>query len=286
MKTNWRKSLETIISVLLGNVFLAVAVAAFIVPHGIIMGGATGVALTINHYVDGNLSVVIFIVNMVLFVLGTFVLGKKFALTTLISTIVYPVFLSVVQAVPGITRLTQNVMLASLYGGALLGIGIGLVVRVGSSTGGTDILALVFHKWFHLAVAVFMYLVDFTVLLCQAFFSTPEQILYGIFVLAAATMMMNRVVLMGQSQIQLFIVTEKYEEVKEKVLKEIDAGVTMVHIETGYGAKQQKGVLCVIPNRKLYSINQTVQMVDPKAFITITQINEVRGRGFTIERGQ
>lgn len=286
MKTNWRKSLETIISVLLGNVFLAVAVAAFIVPHGIIMGGATGVALTINHYVDGNLSVVIFIVNMVLFVLGTFVLGKKFALTTLISTIVYPVFLSVVQAVPGITRLTQNVMLASLYGGALLGIGIGLVVRVGSSTGGTDILALVFHKWFHLAVAVFMYLVDFTVLLCQAFFSTPEQILYGIFVLAAATMMMNRVVLMGQSQIQLFIITEKYEEVKEKVLKEIDAGVTMVHIETGYGAKQQKGVLCVIPNRKLYSINQTVQMVDPKAFITITQINEVRGRGFTIERGQ
>ncbi len=286
MKTNWRKNIETIISVLLGNVFLAVAVAAFIVPHGIIMGGATGVALTINHYVNGNLSVVIFIVNMVLFVLGTFVLGKKFALTTLISTIVYPVFLSVVQAVPGITRLTQNVMLASLYGGALLGIGIGLVVRVGSSTGGTDILALVFHKWFHLAVAVFMYLVDFTVLLCQAFFSTPEQILYGIFVLAAATMMMNRVVLMGQSQIQLFIVTEKYEEVKEKVLKEIDAGVTMVHIETGYGAKQQKGVLCVIPNRKLYSINQTVQMVDPKAFITITQINEVRGRGFTIERGQ
>ena len=286
MKTNWRKSLETIISVLLGNVFLAVAVAAVIVPHGIIMGGATGVALTINHYVDGNLSVVIFIVNMVLFVLGTFVLGKKFALTTLISTIVYPVFLSVVQAVPGITRLTQNVMLASLYGGALLGIGIGLVVRVGSSTGGTDILALVFHKWFHLAVAVFMYLVDFTVLLCQAFFSTPEQILYGIFVLAAATMMMNRVVLMGQSQIQLFIITEKYEEVKEKVLKEIDAGVTMVHIETGYGAKQQKGVLCVVPNRKLYSINQTVQMVDPKAFITITQINEVRGRGFTIERGQ
>ena len=232
------------------------------------------------------MSVVIFIVNMVLFVLGTFVLGKKFALTTLISTIVYPVFLSVVQAVPGITRLTQNVMLASLYGGALLEIGIGLVVRVGSSTGGTDILALVFHKWFHLAVAVFMYLVDFTVLLCQAFFSTPEQILYGIFVLAAATMMMNRVVLMGQSQIQLFIITEKYEEVKEKVLKEIDAGVTMVHIETGYGAKQQKGVLCVIPNRKLYSINQTVQMVDPKAFITITQINEVRGRGFTIERGQ
>ncbi|MXP74845.1 DUF2179 domain-containing protein [Lachnospiraceae bacterium WCA-9-b2] len=284
MKQSWKKSLETVVCVLLGNIILAVAVAAFVVPHGIIMGGATGVALTINHYVNGNLSVIIFIVNIMLFILGTIVLGKKFALTTLISTIVYPVFLSIVQTIPGITKLTDNIMLASLYGGALLGLGIGLVVRVGSSTGGTDILALVLHKWFHIAVAVFMYIVDFIVLVCQVFFSTSEQILYGILVLVVTTMMMNRVVLMGQSQIQLFIITDKYEEVKEKVLKEIDAGVTMVHIETGYGAKQQKGVLCVVPNRKLYSINQTVQSVDPKAFITITQINEVRGRGFTLER--
>ena len=284
MKTNWRKSLETIICVLLGNIALAVAVGAFIVPHGIITGGSTGIALTINHYVKGNLSVTIFIVNILLFILGTIVLGKKFALTTLVSTVVYPVFLSIVQAIPGITKLTDHIMLASLYGGAVLGLGIGLVVRVGASTGGTDILALVLHKWFHIPLAVFIYMVDFSVLLCQAFFSNSEQILYGILVLVVAAMALNRVMLMGQSQIQLFIITEKYEEVKEKVLKEIDAGVTMVHIETGYGAKQQKGVLCVIPNRKLYSVNQVVQTVDPKAFITITQINEVRGRGFTIER--
>ena len=284
MKTNWIKSLETIICVLLGNIALAVAVGAFIVPHGIITGGSTGIALTINHYVKGNLSVTIFIVNILLFILGTIVLGKKFALTTLVSTVVYPVFLSIVQAIPGITKLTDHIMLASLYGGAVLGLGIGLVVRVGASTGGTDILALVLHKWFHIPLAVFIYMVDFSVLLCQAFFSNSEQILYGILVLVVAAMALNRVMLMGQSQIQLFIITEKYEEVKEKVLKEIDAGVTMVHIETGYGAKQQKGVLCVIPNRKLYSVNQVVQTVDPKAFITITQINEVRGRGFTIER--
>ena len=284
MKMNWRKSLETIICVLLGNIALAVAVGAFIVPHGIITGGSTGIALTMNHYIKGNLSVMIFIVNILLFILGTIVLGKKFALTTLVSTVVYPVFLSIVQAIPGITKLTDHIMLASLYGGAVLGLGIGLVVRVGASTGGTDILALVLHKWFHIPLAVFIYMVDFSVLLCQAFFSNSEQILYGILVLVVAAMALNRVMLMGQSQIQLFIKTEKYEEVKEKVLKEIDAGVTMVHIETGYGAKQQKGVLCVIPNRKLYSVNQVVQSVDPKAFITITQINEVRGRGFTVER--
>mgnify|MGYP002511589079 FL=1 len=276
--------METLVCVLLGNAVLAFTVAAFLVPQGIIMGGATGIGLTIAHFIALDLSAIIFVVNNVLFVLGTAVLGKKFALTTLISTFVYPVFLSVMRSIPGITELTDNIMLAALYGGALLGLGIGLVVRVGASTGGTDILALVLHKWFHIPLAVFVYIVDFTVLLCQALFSNSEQILYGILVLIVSTMALNRVMLMGQAQIQLFIITEKYEEVKEKVLREIDAGVTMVHIETGYGAKQQKGVLCVIPNRKLYSISQTVQLVDPKAFITITQINEVRGRGFTLER--
>ena len=286
MKKNWKKSMETLVCVLLGNAVLAFTVAAFLVPQGIIMGGATGIGLTIGHFIALDLSAIIFLVNIVLFVLGTIVLGKKFALTTLISTFVYPVFLSVMRSIPGITELTDNIMLAALYGGALLGLGIGLVVRVGASTGGTDILALVLHKWFHISLAVFVYVVDFTVLLCQALFSNSEQILYGILVLIVSTMALNRVMLMGQAQIQLFIITEKYEEVKEKVLKEMDVGVTMVHIETGYGAKQQKGVLCVIPNRKLYSVNQMVQMIDPQAFITITQINEVRGRGFTIERGQ
>ena len=285
MNKNWKKSMETLVCVLLGNAVLAFTVAAFLVPQGIIMGGATGIGLTI-YSIALDLSAIIFVVNNVLFVLGTAVLGKKFALTTLISTFVYPVFLSVMRSIPGITELTDNIMLAALYGGALLGLGIGLVVRVGASTGGTDILALVLHKWFHIPLAVFVYIVDFTVLLCQALFSNSEQILYGILVLIVSTMALNRVMLMGQAQIQLFIITEKYEEVKEKVLKEMDAGVTLVHIETGYGAKQQKGVLCVIPNRKLYSINQVVQMIDPQAFITITQINEVRGRGFTIERGQ
>lgn len=284
MEKKWKKNLWTIIGVLAGNLILAFTVSAFMVPHGIIMGGATGMGLTISHYFPIDLSLIIFIVNAILFVLGAVVLGKKFALTTIISTFVYPTFLSVVRQIPGVADMTDNIMLATIYGGALLGLGIGLIVRVGASTGGTDILALVFNKWFHIPVAVLLYVVDFTVLGMQVFFSNSEQILYGILALILTTIVLNRVMLMGQSQIQLFIITELYEEVKEKMLKEIDAGVTMVHIETGYGKKQQQGVLCVIPKRKLYSVKELVQMVDPKAFITITQINEVRGRGFTLER--
>ena len=235
MKKSWGKTIKTILGVLVGNLVLSFAVAAFTVPNGIIMGGATGIGLTISHYFPVNLSLIILAINAVLFVLGAVFLGKKFALTTIISSFIYPIFLSMVQSIPGIDKVTENnAMLAALYGGVLLGIGIGLVVRVGASTGGTDILALVLHKWFHVPVAVFLYIVDFSVLGLQMLFSDSEQILYGIL--------------------------------------------------TGYGEQKQQGVLCVIHSRKLYSVKEAIQEIDPKAFITITQINEVRGRGFTMEK--
>lgn len=284
MKSSLKKHVNTVLGVLVGNAILAFTVVAFIVPHGVIMGGATGIGLTIAHYVPVDLSIIIFIVNSILFVLGATVLGKKFAVATIASTFIYPTFLSIVQKIPGIDGLTDNLMLATLYAGALLGVGIGLIVRVGSSTGGTDIVALVLNKWFHIPVAGLLYVIDFLVLGGQVFFSDTEQIMYGVLMLVLETAILNKVMLLGQSQIQLFIISEEYEHIREKMLKELDAGVTMVHVETGYGQENQKGVLCIIPNRKLYSVKELVQSIDPKAFITITQINEVRGRGFSMER--
>ena len=284
MKSSLKKHVNTVFGVLVGNAILAFTVVAFIVPHGVIMGGATGIGLTIAHYVPVDLSIIIFIVNSILFVLGATVLGKKFAVATIASTFIYPTFLSIVQKIPGIDGLTDNLMLATLYAGALLGVGIGLIVRVGSSTGGTDIVALVLNKRFHIPVAGLLYVIDFLVLGGQVFFSDTEQIMYGVLMLVLETAILNKVMLLGQSQIQLFIISEEYEHIREKMLKELDAGVTMVHVETGYGQENQKGVLCIIPNRKLYSVKELVQSIDPKAFITITQINEVRGRGFSMER--
>lgn len=279
-----KKNIKIILGVLAGNAILSLAVAAFVVPHGIIMGGATGIGLAITHYIPMNLSIVIFIINAILFVLGAGTLGRTFAFTTIISTFVYPVFLAVAQSIPGIESLTKNMFLATVYAGLLLGIGIGLVVRQGASTGGTDIIALVLSKFLHGPVAVFMYIVDFIVLGSQIFFSDAEQILYGILALMLMTMVMNRVVLFGQSQLQLFIISEKHEEIRQKLLKDLNVGATMVHIETGYGKEQQKGVLCVIPHRKLYAVNDMICRIDEKAFTTITQIKEVKGRGFSMER--
>ncbi|MDL2249836.1 YitT family protein [Lachnospiraceae bacterium OttesenSCG-928-J05] len=284
MKKHWGKKLEAPLCVLLGNLILAFTVVAFVSPKGIIMGGATGIGLTISHYLPINLSMVIFIINGIFFIFGAVILGKKFALMTIVSSITYPIFLALIQRIPRIDELTDSYFLATIYGGVLLGVGIGLIVRVGSSTGGTDGLALIFNKFTHVSVAMLLYVIDFSVLLLQVIFSDTEQILYGILTLVLCTLVLNRVTLLGKSQIQLFVISPKYEEIRKSLLKKIDVGVTMVAIESGFDKNEMKGVLCVINNRKLYAINELIREIDPQAFVTISQINEVRGRGFSLER--
>ena len=157
-------------------------------------------------------------------------------------------------------------------------------MRVGSSTGGTDVVNLVLHKWTHIPVSVAVYLTDIVIMGAQALFSEPEQILYGIVLLVVETIALDRVMLLGQSQIQIFVVSGKYEEIRQKCLTDLQAGITMIQIETGRTRTPQYGVLCVIPPRKLYAAQSLVQTIDPNAFLTITQIKEVRGQGFSRER--
>ena len=277
-------TLWTCASILLGNAVLAFAIAAFTVPHGLIMGGVTGISLFLGRFLDLDVAAIVLILNLLALVLGLVVLGRTFLLATVGSSLLYPLLLDLTQKIPGIGALTDDPLLASLLAGGLIGIAVGLVMRVGASTGGTDVLNLVLHKWFHLPVSVFVYLTDFTILGGQALFSQPEQILYGIVLLVVETFTLNRVMLLGQPQVQVFAISERYEELRKKLLVELQAGVTMVMIETGCAGQRQEGVLCVIPPRKLFAAKELIHAVDPEAFITVTRIQEVRGQGFSMAR--
>ena len=280
-----KKFVITTLCMLAGNALLAFLVAAFIIPHDIIMGGTTGIGIVLSRVVPGlDVSTLILILNLLLLALGLIVLGKKFFLSTVASSIIYPVMLGFFQRIPGIDKLTADPVLAAIFAGCLMGVALGLVMRVGSSTGGMDILNLVMAHWLHLPVAIFVWLGDIIIVGGQALFSSSEQTLLGILVLVLETIILDKAMLLGKSSIQIFVVSEYYEEIRQMLLTEIEAGVTMTMIETGRLQNEQKGVLCVIPQRKLYNATQRVQDIDPMAFITITQINEVRGRGFTVAR--
>ena len=270
--------------ILLGNALLAFMVAAFVIPHNIIMGGTTGIGILLDNFLQIETAWIILILNVILLILGLIFLGKKFFLKTVASSILYPVFLAGMQRIPGIETLTDEPLIAVLFAGGLLGIAGGLVFRVGASTGGTDVINLCLSKWFHLPLAVFVYIVDFTIIGAQAIFSTPSVVLLGIIFLIIETLVLDRVMIFGKSQIQIFVVSDRYEEIRTALLSELEAGVTMTMIKTGHLEKEQQAVLCVIPPRKLYGANELIRGIDPTAFVTITQIKEVHGRGFTFDR--
>ncbi len=282
--TKLRKKAWTVFCIVLGNALLAFLVSAFIIPHNILMGGTTGISILLSKFLPFETALIVLVLNVTLLVIGLLTLGKKFFLKTVVSSILYPAFLALMQRIPGIENLTDDPLIAVLFAGALLGIAGGLVFRVGASTGGTDVINLILQKIFHLPLAVFVYAVDFIILGGQAFFSPTNSLLLGIIFLIIETIVLDQVMIFGKSQIQLFVVSPKYNEIREMLLTELDAGVTMPVIETGKLGTQQRAVLCVINPRKLYAANELIRNVDPGAFVTVTKIKEVKGRGFTLDR--
>ena len=281
---SYQKLLRTCLAVVGGNIFLAFGIAAFVIPQGIIMGGATGIGIVLSRHIPLETATIVLILNLLALVLGGVVLGKQFLLTTVASSMLYPLFLGIVQRIPGIDALTDSMMLSALFGGGIVGISLGLVMRVGASTGGMDVVNLVLHKCLHLPVSVLVYITDIFILGAQALTADPEQILYGIVMLVVETIVLDKVMLLGQSQIQIFAISTEYDAIRKGILKELQAGATMVCIETGLTNRQQRGVLCIIPPRKLYAAQELIHSIDPNAFLTVTQIKEVRGQGFTTER--
>lgn len=284
-KTTRFKRVQNAALFLLGNVLLAFAVAAFVIPTGIITGGATGIGILLSRLLDVDAAVVVLIFNLVMLALGGAVLGKKFVLSTVACSVLYPALLGVFQRIDAIGRLTDDRMLSALFAGGLVGLAVGILVRIGSSTGGTDVLNLVVNKWTHIPFATVAAVTDAVILTTQAFFSQPEQILYGLVMLAVLTFVINSVMIMGKAQLQVMVVSRRYEEIRRALLEELSAGVTMLHIETGYHREQQQAVLCIVPQRRLHAVHRRVIAIDPDAFLTITRINEVHGEGFSYDRG-
>lgn len=279
-----KRALITLLCVLSGNALLAFLVAAFIIPHDIIMGGTTGIGIVLHKAIPQmDVSLFVLILNAILLLIGLFTLGKKFAVTTVASSFLYPVLLGFFQRIPGIDTMTDNSLIAAVFAGTLMGVALGLVMRVGSSTGGMDIVTLVLNKYTHMPVSIWVYITDFIVIGGQALFNPAEKTLLGIIVLVLETIVLDKAMILGKSQIQIFVISEAYEQIRQALMEQTEAGVTMTLIETGWLKKQQQGVLCVIPQRKLYAATELIQRIDPQAFITITQIREVRGQGFTIE---
>lgn len=276
--------LRSLFLVLAGNFMYAVAVQLFLTPSGIITGGGTGIAIFLNRVSGLPVSAFVFVLNAAMLVLGWAVLGKKFALTTVISTFALPLALRICEVTLDGVVLTDDVMLSAVFAGLGIGLSLGIVIRQGASTGGMDIPPLVLHKLFNLPVSGMMMVFDIIILFLQAGAAGPQLMMYGIVNVLIYTMTLDRILLLGTSRIEVKVISEKNEEICAAVLKDVDRGVTLLKANGGFSGKDSTVVMTVISSRELPQVEKAIHAIDPDAFIVVSSASEVKGRGFTMQK--
>ena len=281
-KQNYRKLAVKILTILVGLTCYAIGTALFVLPTDMIAAGTTGLALLAEHYWGISLSGFVAVFNVLMFLLGLIELGKEFALSTLIATFYYPFALDQAIRVVWDHVFTEDPMLCAVFAGLMIGFSLGIVIKAWASTGGMDIPPLVLKKRVGIPVSVSMYAFDFVILLTQLTFRDKEKILYGLIMVMIYTVVLDKVLMMGARQMQVKIVSGQYERISALIQEKLDRGVTLLYIEGGHSGQPSKAVLTVVSPRELARLNSLVTEVDENAFMIISQVGEVHGRGFTL----
>ena len=277
---NYKKWINLLL-VLMGNVIYAFSVKLFVLPANLMSCGTTGMALVINHMLGIPLTVFIFVFNVTMLAVGWWVLGRNFAMTTVISSLFYPVALELLNRILGDVIITEDILLTVLFAGMGLGVSLGIVLRAGASTGGMDIPPLILKKKFHIPVSVSLWAFDFCILLSQMMFHPLEDLLHGILLIIVISIALNKVMLLGTSRTEVKIVSNEAEKIREAILSRVDRGVTILHGQGGYKRQELEVIMSVVSNHELPKIEALARDIDPNCFVVISRVTEVWGRGFT-----
>lgn len=283
-KLDVKESTARVCLVVLGNVIYALAVKFFLIPGGLVTGGSTGIALAVNHLCGFSVSVFVLIFNVLMLAAGFFILGGRFALTTIISTFTYPLALQGLDMMFPEVFITDDVILCTVFSGLGIGAAVGIVIRAGASTGGMDVPPLILQKYCRIPVSVSLYVFDTCILLAQAMFTGADRILYGILLVMIYTMVIDKLMLVGTTQTEVKIISEKSVEIKNAIAREMDRGTTLLSGRGGYLENKTEMVFTVISNREVPRLERIVHEIDPACFMTVSRISQVSGRGFSLRK--
>ena len=278
------RMLFSCVCVISGNILYALTARLFLIPSGLITGGTTGIALAINHYFGISVSNSVLVLGVVMLLLGLGLLGKQFALTTVVSTFAYPLALGVLEKLLGDLVLTQDIILNTVCSGIGIGLSLSIIIRAGASSGGMDIPPLILERYFKIPVSVSLYVFDFCILLLQISYNNIDMILYGIILILIYTIVLDRLILMGAAKTEVKVVSTKADEIRAQILMELDRGVTILYGENGYLQTKTELVLSVVSNRELPRLEKVIREIDPESFVVVSRVSEVRGRGFSMDK--
>lgn len=279
-----KQKILNLVYIIIGNIFIALAVNTLILENHIIVGGTSGIGNVLNHYFNIPVSLSVGCLNVCLFLVGLFFIGKKFAMTTLLSTFLFPIILQFFETHAMFHHYLEDPLLAAILAACLVGVGIGLILKVNASTGGVDILAILLNKKFGFPVHIVLNCIDLSILVLQFTFNDTTHVIYGIMIVMITAVVLNKTLTQGTSLVQLTVISDHYEDIKQSILHEFDAGVTLLASEKGFTQENSKLLLSVLPYRKLPAIKAKIHEIDPVAFVIVSHVEEVGGKGFTLEK--
>ncbi len=274
--------------IILGSAITAFAVAIFLNPAKLAPGGVSGIATILFHLFGWSLGTVIFCLTVPVFLIGVRLFGKQYGFRTLLGSLLLSIFTSMWIMILGENGILDyskdmSVMLSALYGGVLSGVGMGLVMKSGSNTGGTDIIAQIIARYTPLSLGTSLFIVDGVIIAVSALFFGIENALFAILVAYITTVVINKIVLsMGTSYAKtVFIVSDNYHEIGQFIINEMERGATLLDAKGFYSNKSRPMLMTVIPNQEIAKLTRAVHESDPRAFMVISETYHVLGEGYT-----
>ena len=273
-----RQLIKDYILIVLGTFLAGVAFDWFFLPYSLAPGGVTGISAVLAHYLPLTVGTLSFIINVPLFVLGWKTVGWRFALRSFIAMTLMSVFIDIIPPFD----VSGNVMLASIFGGALLGVGLGMVVRAGATTGGTDMAAKMVHHYIgFLSIATILLIIDGIVVGFAAMTFGIEAGLWALITLVACSKVMDMIIKGFNTAMQFMIISPKSEEIVQRIHREIDRGCTRLMAEGTFSGRPVGTLLCVLSRTEAPRLKKLIVEVDPSAFVTVCDVSEAMGPGFT-----
>lgn len=275
---NYKKQLIRLIVFMIGLLIMAISFNLFLLPNEIVYGGIGGLSITIKKLLNIEPAIFILISNIVLLIINFIIMGKKIASKSIIGSLLFPLFIKVTTDINYLIMIdSENTLLMAIFGGLLIGIGLGLTIKAGLTTGGTDIINQIIHKLFKVSVTNAIIITDGLIILGSIPIIGIEKAMYGIIVLYIFGTIADRVVLGISKNKTFYIVTSKEKEIKEFLLNNLNTGVTILNSSGGFTGKKQKVLMCIIPTRDYFKIKEGIHEIDKDSFFVVTDSYEVIG---------
>lgn len=276
-----KEKMKSGILVFVGITLVAIAISMFLVPNKIVNGGASGLATIIYYTIGLKPSISNAIINGILLLFSLICFGKKFVAKTVSSIVGLTLLIEVFSYFPPVT---DNVLLASIFGAVLYGMGIGIVLSQGSTTGGTDIMGrLIQHKKPHWKIGKILLGVDFFVIFLSLItFKTTEAVLYGILALFLSTNAIDWLMKSLNISKLAFVITDKGQEISDFLISTSPRGVTLVEATGGYTHEDRQVLICALKESELPEFQRKILAIDEDAFIIYSESQQIVGNGFYI----